>query len=140
MKKYIALFTLSFAIALVGCTKQSVKNRALALSIEKFDNEAQTEGKANFVDEAQQKIFTDFVKMNTVIDVDNVELQGDNEATARLMIQSFSKSVIPELKTISGKDWKAKIESAKEVKTYNLKLKKVDNAWSIVEQTEVPKN
>lgn len=137
MKKLITLISIGFLLVFVGCTKQGVKNRALAMSIEKFDNEAQVASKATFVDQEQQKMFADFIKLNTQIDVDNVELQGDNDATARLTIKTFSKSIYPELQAISGKDWKAKIATAMETKTYNLKLQKIDNAWKIVEQTEV---
>ena len=125
-------------MAFTGCTKMGVKNRALVMSAESFDNEAQLAAKATFVDQEQQKTFADFIKINTQIDVDNVELQGDNDATARLTIVTFSKSVYPELVAISGKDWKAKIAEKMETKHYNLKLKKTDGAWGIVEKTEAP--
>lgn len=115
-----------------------VKNRALSQSIEKFDSEAESASKATFVDQEQQKTFKDFIKVNTKIDVDNVELQGDNDATARLTIQTFSKSIYPELVTISGKGWKAKIATAMETKRYDLKLQKVDGMWKITEQKDAP--
>lgn len=136
MKKLITLISLSFLIAFTGCTKMGIKNRALSVSIEKFDTDAQTAAKTVFVDQEQQKLFADVIKKNTQIDVDNVEMQGDTEATARLIISTFSKSIYPELGTISGKDWQAKIDSAKEVKTYNLKLQKLDGKWQITEQKE----
>lgn len=138
MKKLITLVSVSFLLAFTGCTKMGIKNRALATSIEKFDNDAETASKATFVDLEQQKTFKDFIKVNTLIDVDNVELQGDNDATARLTITTFSKSVYPELVTISGKDWKAKIATAMETKTYNLKIQKVDGTWKVIEQKEAP--
>lgn len=136
MKKLITYISLAFLLALTGCTKMGIKNRALSTSIEKFDDEAEAASKATFVDVEQQKTFKDFIKVNTRIDVDNVELQGDNEATARLTITTFSKSVYPELVAISGKDWKAKIATAMETKTYNLKLQKVDGTWKVTEQKE----
>jgi hypothetical protein len=138
MKKLITLISIGFLLAFTGCTKQGVKNRALVMSVENFDNDAQLAAKATFVDQEQQKAFADFIKMNTKIDVDNVEMQSDDEATARLTIVTFSKSVYPELVTISGKDWKTKIADKMETKHYNLKLKKADNAWKITEKTEAP--
>lgn len=139
MKKIITLISLSFVLAIAGCTKQGIKNRALLLSVEKFDAEAQADGRANFVDQEQQKVFAEFIKKNTKIEVDNVEMQGDDSATARLTIQTFSKSVYPDLKTISGKDWAAKIATVKETRNYNLKLQKVNSVWKITDQTEIPK-
>jgi len=137
MKKLITLISISLLMTLTGCTKQVVKNRALALSIEKFDDDAQAESKTQFVDVEQQKVFVDFVKTNTTIEVGNVELQGDNDATAKLTIKTFSKSIIPQLKEVSGKEWKAKIAAAMETKVYDLKLKKIDGGWKIMEQKEV---
>lgn len=137
MKKIITLISLSLLVVFTGCTKMGIKNRALSLSIEKFDSDAQTAAKTVFVDQEQQKLFADVIKKNTQIDVDNIEMQGDNEATARLLISSFSKSIYPELSTISGKDWQAKIDSAKEVKTYTLKLQKLDGKWQITEEKEI---
>lgn len=113
-----------------------VKNRALALSIEKFDAETQTAAQANFVDKEQQKVFAEFVRKNTKMQIDDVELQGDNAATAKLTIRTFSPTLYPELKTISGKDWKPKAEAAMESKIYNLKLAKDGDTWKIGEQTE----
>lgn len=137
MKKLITLISIGFLLAFTGCTKMGVKNRALVMSAEAFDNEAQSAAKSTFVDQEQQKTFADFIKLNTKIDVSDVELQGDDDATAKLTIVTFSKSVYPELVTISGKDWKAKIAEKMETKHYKLKLKKTDGAWSIVEKTEI---
>lgn len=138
MKKIITLLSIGFLLAFTGCTKQGIKNKALVMSVEAFDSEAQTAGKENFIDADQQKIFAEFIKKHTQIDVDNVETQGDSEATARLLIKTFSKSIYPELKTISGKDWAAKVSENMETKKYNLKLKKVDGVWKIVERAEAP--
>lgn len=140
MKKIITLISLGFLLVLSGCTQQSLKNRALFLSAEKFDNETQAAGKENFVDAEQQKVFSDFIKKNTRIDVSNVELQNENEATARLEIETLSKSQYATLKTISGKEWKEKVKSAKDKKTYILKLKKSNGNWEITEQKEVPQS
>lgn len=112
-----------------------VKNRALALSIEKFDAETKTAAEANFVDKEQQKVFSDFVRKNTKMQVDDVELQGDSAATAKLTIRTFSPTLYPELKTISGKDWKSRAEAAMETKSYTLKLAKDGDTWKISEQT-----
>jgi len=136
MKKLITFVSIGFLLAFTGCTKMGIKNRALLNSVEKFDEEAKAAAKLTFVDQEQQKTFADFIKVNTKIDVDNVEMQGDNDATARLTVQTFSKSIYPELAKISGKDWKAKIETAKEVRTYSLKLQKLDGKWQITEQKE----
>jgi len=136
------LFSLIFVclfLAFTGCTKQGVKNKALVLSVIQFDEEAQGIAKNNFGDPEMQKVFSDFTKQNTKIDVDNVELQGDNDATARLTIETFPLILVEQLKTISGKDWKAKVEGAKEVKKYNLKLKKIDDVWKITEKVEITK-
>ncbi len=111
----------------------------MALSAEKFDNEASIAGKENFIDQEQQKVFADFIKANTRIDIDSVELQDDNAATARLVIETLPKSLYAELKTISGKEWKDKAKAAKEVKSYSLKLKKTNGAWEIIDQKENPK-
>lgn len=138
MKKLITLVSIGFLLAFTGCTKQGIKNRALLVSVEKFDADAQTAAKATFVDQEQQKTFADFIKLNTKIDVDNVEMQGDEAATARLTVQTFSKSIYPELVTISGKDWKAKIATAMETKRYNLKLQKIDGTWKVTDQQEIP--
>ncbi len=137
MKKLIALISMGFLLAFTGCTKMGVKNRALVMSAEAFDNEAQSAAKTTFADQEQQKIFADFIKLNTQIDVSDVELQGDNDATAKLTVVTFSKSVYPELVAISGKDWKAKIAEKMETKHYNLKLKKTGGTWGIVEKTEI---
>ena len=140
MKKTIILIFISISFIFIGCTKQGIRNKALVLSVEKFDNEAQSAGKAHFVDLEQQKIFAEFIKSNTKIDVDNVELQNnDEEATARLIIDSFSKNLYTELPTISGREWKEKVKAARETKTYTLKLKKTKDIWQITNQTELQK-
>ncbi|HEY8269486.1 MAG TPA: hypothetical protein VIG33_01250 [Pseudobdellovibrionaceae bacterium] len=138
MKKIILIITLGFVFSFLGCTKQSIKNRALFLSVEKFDNEAQVAGKENFVDAEQQNVFSEFIKVNTRIDVSEVELQNENEATARLTVETFPKSLYSTLKTISGKEWKEKVKAAKERKTYLLKMKKTNGDWEIIEQKEIP--
>jgi hypothetical protein len=137
MKKIILALLLGFTFAFSGCTKQSIKNRALFLSAEKFDNEAQIAGKENFVDLEQQKIFSEFIKVNTRIDVDKVELQNEDEATARLVIESFPKKLYASLQTISGKEWKEKLKVGRESNTYSLKLKKIKGSWEIIDQKEI---
>jgi hypothetical protein len=139
MKKLLTTISVAFLLVFTGCTKQGIKNKALVLSAEKFDNESLEAGKANYVDLEEQKIFAEFIKKNTQIDVDNVEMQNDEEATARLIIVTLPKSVYAELKGISGKDWKEKVRGAKEVKTYNIKMKKIKGIWEIVEQKEIQK-
>ncbi|MGZ3743187.1 MAG: hypothetical protein ACXWRE_02050 [Pseudobdellovibrionaceae bacterium] len=137
MKKIIIMVSLGVFFAFLGCTKQSIKNRALFLSAEKFDNEVQIAGKENFVDVEQQKTFSEFIKKNTLIDIKDVELQNENEATAHLVIVTFPKSLYGSLKTIPSKEWNEKAHAAKETKTYLLKLKKVNKNWEITEQKEI---
>lgn len=137
--KYISILFFSLFLGFTGCTKQGIKNRALLLAVEKFDNEAQETAKANFVDQEQQKVFADFTKANTSIDADNVDLKSDTEATVRISIETFPKSVIEELKTISGKDWKAKVAATREKKSYTMKLQKIEGQWKMIEQVENPK-
>lgn len=134
--KYFLLLFVSLFVGVTACTKQALKNRALVLAVEKFDNEAQDTAKAHFVDKEQQKVFTDFTKMNTKMEVDSIDIKSDTEATAQLSVKTFSKTIIPELTAMSGKDWKSKVEANMETKKYTLKLQKVDNSWKLIEQTE----
>lgn len=137
--KYFFFLFVSLFLGVTACTKQGIKNRAVALAIEQFDDEAQTTAKTHFVDLEQQKVFIDFTKMSTKIEVESVEIKSDTEATAQLVIKTFPKSLAVELATISGKEWKNKADAAMETKTYTLKLQKVDNIWKLVEKTENPK-
>lgn len=134
--KYISILFLSLSLGLTACTKQRVKNKALVLAVEKFDNEANQTAQAFFVDQSMQKVFVDFTRANSRLEVDSVELKGDNEATAQLTIETFPKQLVEELSTISGKEWKAKVDAAKQKKTYTLKLQKVDDVWKLVDQVE----
>lgn len=134
-----SLSTTFLILFLLACTSTyTVKNRALFLSAEKFDNEVLALSKENFVDLEQQKVFADFVKKNSRIEIDQVEVKGD-EATANLRIHTISKSIYPEFKTVSGKDWKAKADAAMEYRNYSLTLKKSNDSWQIVDQKEIPK-
>ena len=137
MKTLITTISIAILLILTGCTKQVIKNKALVLSVEKFDNEALDAGKANYVDLEEQKIFAEFIKKNTKIDVRDVETQSDDEATGLLVIESLPKSIFPELKGVSGKDWNDKIKGTKEAHTYNLKMKKIKGSWEIIEQHEI---
>ena len=137
--KYFSILFVSLFIGLTACTKQGIKNRALFLAVESFDNEAQQTAKANFIDVEQQKVFADFTKANTSIDAGNVDLKSDTEATVQVTIDTFPKSVIEELKTISGKDWKAKVTATREKKSYTMKLQKIEGQWKMTEQVENPK-
>jgi hypothetical protein len=139
ISQIFSIIFVTLLLALTGCTKMSVKNKALALSVIQFDDEAQVIAKTNFADQEMQKVFLDFTKMNTKMDVDNVELQGNDEATAQLTVDTFPMILVEEFKTISGKDWKAKAEAAKQIKKYNLKLKKIGDAWKITEKVEITK-
>jgi hypothetical protein len=138
MKIKILIFTM-LVLSVAACTSPfTVKNRALVLSAEKFDNEAHVVAKENFADLEQQKVFADFIKKNSRLDVENVKLDGDN-ATAELVIKTPAKRVIPELKTISVKEWQSKAAAAMETRYYSLTLKKENDSWAIVEQKEMPK-
>jgi hypothetical protein len=137
MKTLFIPFLMMFFIS--ACTQTfTVKNRALVLSAERFDDEVQHVSKENFVDIEQQKVFADFIKKNSRIDVSDVEVK-DKEATAQLKIRTISKSIFPELKTISGKDWQAKVDANMEERSYSLVLKKSGDSWQISEQKENPK-
>jgi hypothetical protein len=131
---------LAFGIlTLIACTTSfAVKNRALVLSAEKFDNEVLAIAKDSYVDLEQQKVFADFIKKYSRIDVNDVDIKGD-DATAEMVIHTPARSIYPELKTISGKDWKAKADTAMENRTYALTLKNVKGSWEIVDQKELSK-
>ncbi|WP_413288996.1 hypothetical protein [Bdellovibrio sp. HCB337] len=134
-KYFVLLFAVLF-VGLTGCTKYAIKNRALVLAVEKYDSEVQDTAKAQFVDKEQQKVFVDFAKLNTKLDVESIDIKSDTEATAQLKITTFPKTLVPELAGISGKDWKSKVDAAMETKSYTLKLQKADGSWKLIEQTE----
>jgi hypothetical protein len=115
-----------------------VKNRATVLSAEKFDNEVIAASKDNFVDLEQQKVFADFIKKNSRMVIDNVEVKDDT-ATADLTIISPARILYAEFKTISGKEWQAKADANMESRSFRLNLKKTNDSWQIVDQTETPK-
>lgn len=136
---FFSVILMSFCLSLTGCTnKQRVKNKALVLAVEQFDNQVQETAKAQFVDQALQKGFVDLTRENTKIDVESIDLKSDTEATAQLTIESFPMSLVEELKKTPIKDWKGKMAAAKQKKTYTLKLQKIEGTWKILEQNENP--
>jgi len=128
---FLMLFTLA-------CTSSyGLKNKATLMSAEKFDKEVIALSKDQYPDPEQQKVFADFIKKNSRIEVSNVEIK-DETATADLAIWTPKQSVYPELKVVSGKVWKAKIDANMETRKYTLSLKKINKSWEITEQKAVP--
>ncbi len=136
MKKILSvLFAVIFVFC--GCTSSyAVKNRALVLAAENLDRELLASATQNFVDLEQQKIFADFMKKNSRVDVSNVDVKGD-EATAQLTVKTPAKTIYAVLGTISGKDWQAKVDASMETRHYSLSLKKTNDSWKITDQKEV---
>ncbi|RYZ88515.1 MAG: hypothetical protein EOP04_09220 [Proteobacteria bacterium] len=138
MKKTISVLMLMSVFLLASCTNNfAVKNKALVLSVEKFDNEVVAHSKDMYPDPEQQKMFSDFIKKNTKVEIDNVEVK-DEDGSADLAITTPKQSVYPELKGISGKDWKAKIDANMEVRKFKLTLKNIKKSWEVLEQKPVP--
>lgn len=133
--KYFLPFLL---LGLEACTfGWSLKNEALALSIEKFEKDTQTSAREIFADPQQQQNFEDFIRENSVIDVESVDVKNPDEAAAKVMIQTFPKSFYSELKGLPAKDWKAKAAATKETKVYTVTLRK-DKNWQLIEEKEIP--
>lgn len=133
----VSLTCLAFT---TGClSNYAVKNKALVLSVEKFDNAVIAHSKSLYPDPEQQKVFSDFIKKNSEIDVRNVEIK-DDDATADLEIKTPKESVYAELKGVSGREWKSKIDSNMEVRKFKLTLKNLKKSWEITDQQSVSTN
>jgi anionic cell wall polymer biosynthesis LytR-Cps2A-Psr (LCP) family protein len=130
MKKLILLLLPALFVSLSCTSGYTVKNKARVLSAEKFDNEVQARAKENFVDATEQKVFADFLKKNSRIEINSFELKGDNEAVGELTVQTFPRTLDPELKKVSGKEWQTKVQAALEKKSYPFTMKKTD-VWTI---------
>jgi hypothetical protein len=134
--KLFILFFLLLGSSLVGCTKFAVKNKATVLSAESFDNELIRQSKDQYPDPEQQKMFSDYIKKNSRLEVSNVDIKDDT-ATADLSILTPKTSVFPEMKGVSGREWQAKIDANMETRKYKLNLKRIKDSWEILEQKPV---
>lgn len=131
MKK-LSLILMPFFFLSLACTANfTVKNKARVLTVEKFDNEVQARAKENFVDVTEQKVFADFIKKNSRVDLKSFELKSDTEAAGELTVETFPRSLDAELKKVSGKEWQAKVQAALEKKTYPFTMKKNADVWEL---------
>jgi hypothetical protein len=138
--KIKTIFTALYFLSIVGttaCTSNFVvRNQAVVLSAEKFDNEVIALSKENYTEAEQQKMFADFIKKNSRVEIDKIEVNG-NDATAELTIRTPSRALYPELKTLPGKEWATKVDTSMENRRYSLTLKKTGDSWGIVDQKEL---
>ena len=135
----ISLLMMSMLVLTTACISGFVaKNQVAVLEAEKFDNDLQAVAKENFSDPERQKIFSDFIKMNTRIDVQSMDIK-DKDATAELVLQTVPKNIYAEMKTTPSKDWKTKFWASQENRFYSLRLHKEGDSWQILEEKENPK-
>jgi hypothetical protein len=133
MKKWMlvllpALFSISF---LNACTfGYNIKNKALVLSAEAFDQDVEKRGKDAFTEAEQQKAYAELLRKNSRLELKSFSLKGDNEATGELEIETVPRSLDADFAKTPRKDWATKFKSSVQSKTYTLQLKKTDT-WQL---------
>jgi hypothetical protein len=108
----------------------NIKNKALVLSAEAFDQDVEKRGKDAFTDAEQQKAYAELLRKNSRLELKSFLLKDDNNATGELEVETVPRSLDEEFAKTPRKDWVTKFKSSVQSKTYPLQLKKTDT-WQL---------